>query len=115
MVKVGYDMYIRLLEEATKRLKGEKIAENRDVKLDIAISAKVPNDFVTDEAEKLRIYSKISNIDSIETQRQIVGELKNSYGKLPKEVLHLANVALIKALAMKLPVKHLTIRKNKYS
>ena len=115
MVKVGYDMYIRLLEEATKRLKGEKIAENRDVKLDIAISAKVPNDFVTDEAEKLRIYSKISNIDSIETQRQIVGELKNSYGKLPKEVLQLANVALIKALAMKLTVKHITISKNNYS
>lgn len=115
MVKVGYDMYVRLLEEATKRLKGEKIAENREVKLDIAISAKVPNDFVADEVEKLRIYSKISNIDSIEAQRRIVGELKNSYGKLPKEVLQLANVSLIKSLAQKLGVKHITISKSNYS
>ena len=115
MVKVGYDMYVRLLEEATKRLKGEHIVENKEVKIDIAISAKVPNDFVADEVEKLRIYSKISNIDSIDTQKRVVGELKNSYGKLPKEVLQLANVALIKALAQKVGVKHIVINKNSYT
>lgn len=115
MIKVGYDMYVRLLEEATRRLKGEKVEEKREVKLDIAISAKIPNDFVADEAEKLRIYSKISNIDSIESQKQVVAELKNSYGRLPKEVLQLTNVALIKALAQKVGAKHITINKNNYS
>lgn len=115
MIKVGYDMYVRLLEEATRRLKGENIQVVKDVKIDIAISAKVPNDFVADETEKLRIYSKISNISSLESQKEIVEQLKESYGKLPKEVIQLTNVALIKALALKLGIKHVVINKNNYS
>ena len=109
MVKVGYDMYVRLLEEATKRLKGEKTEVPREVKLDIAINAKVPNEFVSDETEKLKIYSKISNISSIATQKEVISSLKSSYGRLPNEVLQLTNVALLKALAQKLKIKHIVI------
>jgi len=114
MVKVGYDMYVRLLEEATKRLKGEKIESAREVKLDIAINAKVPNDFVSDETEKLKIYSKISNISSVESQKEIIANLKASYGRLPNEVLQLSNVALLKSMAQKLQIKHIVIEKNNY-
>lgn len=115
IIKVGYDMYVKLLEEATKRLNGEKVEQKKEVKLDIAISAKVPNDFVADEAEKIKIYSKISNIDSIEMQKQLVMELKNSYGKLPKEVVQLTNVALLKSIGQKVGVKHIVINKSNYS
>ena len=114
MIKVGYDLYVRLLNEATKRLKGEKTEVIKEVKLDIAISAKVPNDFVSDETEKLKIYSKISNISGLESQKEVIAGLKSSYGKLPSEVLQLTNVALLKALAQKLKIKHIVIDKNNY-
>ncbi len=112
MVKVGYDMYVKLLEETTKRLMGEKVQTSKDVKLDIALSARIPNDFVDDETEKLKIYSKISNITSQQSQKDVVAALKSSYNRLPKEVLQLTNVALIKALAQKLSVKHVVIDKS---
>ena len=111
LVKVGYDMYVKLLEETTKRLMGEKLETAREVKLDIALSARVPNDFVADETEKIKIYSKISNITDQNSQKEVVAGLKSSYNRLPKEVVQLTNVALIKALAQKLNVKHIVIDK----
>ena len=112
IIKVGYDMYIKLLEETTKRLMGEKVEDVRDVKLDIAINAKIPNDFVDDEVEKIKIYSKISNITDEASQKEVISSLKSSYNRLPKEVIQLSNIALIKALCQKLKVKHLVIDKE---
>ncbi len=111
MVKVGYDMYVKLLEETTKRLMGQNVEVAKDVKLDIAINARIPNDFVADETEKLKVYSKISNIVDIQSQKDVVAGLKASYNRLPKEVVQLTNVALIKAMAQKLNIKHIVIDK----
>lgn len=112
MVKVGYDMYVKLLEETTKRLMGQKVQVSKDVKLDIAISARIPNDFVSDETEKLKLYSKIANITDKQSQNDVVAALKSTYNRIPKEVIQLTNVALIKALAEKCGVKHLVIDKQ---
>ena len=115
MIKVGYDMYVRLLEEATKRLKGEEIKVKKDIKIDIAINAEIPKEFVSDESEKLKIYSKISTINSIDSQKMVINQLKASYGKLPKEIIQLTNVALIKALAQEVGIKQIIINKDNYS
>lgn len=112
MIKVGYDMYVKLLEETTKKLMGEEVETAREVKLDIAISARIPNNFVDDETEKLKIYSKISNIVDEASQKSVIAELKSSYNRLPKEVVQLSNVALIKALSQKLGIKHIVIDKE---
>ena len=104
-------MYVKLLEETSKRLMGQKLEVKREVKLDIAINARIPNDFVQDETEKLKIYSKISNITDIQSQKDIIAGLKSNYSRLPKEVIQLSNVALIKSLAQKLNIKHIVIDK----
>ena len=111
MIKIGYDMYVKLLDETTKRLMGKQTQASKEIKLDIALSARIPNDFVQDETEKLKIYSKISNIVDIKSQSEVIAGLKATYNRLPKEVLQLANVALIKSLAQKLDVKHIVIDK----
>ena len=111
MIKIGYDMYVKLLEETTKRLMGQKSNVSREVKLDIAINARIPNDFVEDETEKIKIYSKISNIVDANSQKEVVESLKSSYHRLPKEVIQLTNVALIKAYCQKLSIKHIVIDK----
>ncbi len=112
LVKIGYDMYVKLLEETTKRLMGQKTEVNREVKLDIALNARIPNNFVDDETEKLKIYSKISNITDNISQKEVVAGLKSTYSRLPKEVIQLTNVALIKAYAQKLKIKHIVIDKS---
>lgn len=113
MIKIGYEMYSKLLNDTLKKLKGEKVAIERDIKLDIAITSKIPYAFVADETERLKIIAKISNINSKESARKVLNELLIEYGKLPKEIYTLTNISMIKTLAVKQNIKHITINKNK--
>ena len=112
MIKIGYDMYAKLLNETLRKLRGEKVELERDVKIDVAITSKIPYFFVSEESERLKIIAKISNITSKETAREVINELIITYGKLPKEIYNLTNLALLKALAIKQKVKQITINKN---
>ncbi len=112
MIKIGYDTYARLLSETIKRLKGEKVETAREVKLDIAITSKIPYSFISDEAERLKIIAKISNIIDKTSAKTILNELAINYGKLPKEIYNLTNLAIVKAYAKKNDVKTITITKN---
>ncbi len=112
MLKIGYDTYARLLSETIKRLKGEKVETAREVKLDIAITSKIPYSFISDEAERLKIIAKISNITDKTSAKNVLNELAINYGKLPKEIYNLTNLAIIKAYAKKNNVKTITITKN---
>lgn len=115
MVKIGYDMYTKLLNDTLKRLKGEKVEADRDIKIDIAITSKIPYSFIEDETERLKIIAKLSNITNKENAKKIINELLIEYGKLPKEIYTLANITLMKSLAQKQKAKHIKINKNQMS
>ena len=115
MVKIGYEMYSKLLNDTLKRLRGEKVDVERDVKIDIAITSKIPYNFVDDETERLKIIAKISNIKDKNSARNVLNELLAEYGKLPNEIYQLANVSLLKALAIKQKVKQIILNKSKMS
>ena len=115
MIKIGYDMYSKLLNETLRKLRGEKVEIEREIKIDIAITSKIPYSFVEDEGERLKIIAKLSNITSKDSARAVLNEFIAQYGKLPPEIYHLANISLLKALAQKQKVKHIIINKNKMS
>lgn len=113
MIKIGFDLYSKLLNDTLKRLKGEKVEIEREIKIDIALPSKIPYSFIADETERLKIIAKISNISSKEHARSVLNDLLNEYGKLPPEIHHLTNVALMKTMASKQNVKQITITKTK--
>lgn len=109
MVKIGYEMYTKLLNDTLKRLQGEKVEIERDVKIDIALSSIIPHNFVDEESDRLQIIAKISNITTKEDAKKLLNELLLQYGKLPKEIYQLTNIAIIRALAIKQNVKQITL------
>ena len=113
MIKIGYDMYSKLLNETLRKLKGENVEVEREIKIDIAIPSKIPYSFVADETERLKIIAKISNIANKDHARNVLNDLLNEYGKLPQEIYHLTNIALLKAIATKQKVKQITITKQR--
>ena len=115
MIKIGYDMYTKLLNDTLRKLKGEKVELERDIKIDISIPSKIPYTFVADETERLKIIAKISNITNKDTARSVLNDLLAEYGKLPTEIHHLTNIALLKAVATKQNVKTITITANRMS
>ena len=113
MIKIGFDMYSKLLNETLRKLKGEKVEIEREVKIDVSLPSKIPYSFIADETERLKIIAKISNISSKDHARSVLNDLLNEYGKLPSEIHHLTNVALMKTLATKQNVKQILITKNR--
>lgn len=112
MVKIGYEMYTKLLNDTIKRLNGENVEVEREVKIDISLSSRIPYDFVSEESERLKIISRISSITDKQSARDILNELIVTYGKLPKEIYQLANVAIIRAQAAKQKIKTITLKKT---
>lgn len=113
MIKIGYDLYTKLLNDTLRKLKGEKVEIEREVKIDVAIPSKIPFTFIAEETERLKVIAKISNITNKDNARTILNDLLSEYGKLPVEIYHLANISLLKAVATKQKVKTISITPNR--
>ncbi len=100
--KVGYDMFTKLLAEAVKELKGEKIENTNDVLVKIAIDAFIPEEYIATSEERMVAYKRISALDDEASVEKLKLDFVNSFGNIPKEVLSLIDVALVRKLAQKL-------------
>lgn len=103
--KVGYDLYVKLLNEAVSEIKGEKVEEAKEVKIFISLNAHLPKEYVAGDENRISCYSKISKISCMEDITKLEEEFENIYGKMPKETLQLCFVAMIKNMSQKLGVK----------
>lgn len=112
IAKVGYDMFVKLLDEEVKEVKGEKVNKTRDVKLEISLSAFISEDYIASDEQRIEYYTRISEISSREELLSITQSLKDGYGELPDEVLNLCKVAYLRNLAGHFDLTK--IRVNKY-
>ena len=114
MVKVGYDLYYKLLGIALKEIKGEKQNALKDVRLDVMISALVPESFVPNEAERLKMIAEISSLDDENAVSSYLLNLKETNGYVPKEVENLAKISLLKNFAQACGARQVSITENAY-
>ena len=100
MMTVGYELYCKMIDEALRRLKGEKVQETeKEVVIDIRTDAFIPSDYITDENVRLDIYKRISGIASDRDIEDVAEELTDRFGEVPKQVDSLMKVAFIKEQA----------------
>ena len=112
MQKVGYDMYVRLLEEATKEISGKGVHDAKEIKMELVLDAYISEEYIPSQEERIIFYNKISNISTQEEFNQVVKQLQESNGDLPVEVENLCKVALLKNLAGNFNVKKVKINSN---
>ena len=112
IAKVGYDMFVKLLDEQVKEIKGQKVVTKNDVKLEIALSAFISEDYVADSEKRIEFYTKISEINSQAEMNDILIALEDGYGQVPKEVKNLCLVALLKNLAGNFEIEKIKIDKE---
>ena len=114
MEAVGYDMYLRLLNEAIAEQKGEALPPSpEDCLVDISIDAFIPDHYIENLSQRIDCYRKIASIGNEEDSRDVIDELIDRYGDPPKSVLGLVNVALTRNTASKLGIKEITQRGDK--
>lgn len=109
MESVGYDMYCRLLDEAVRELKGEPVKQaDEDTAIDINLSAYIDNTYIEVETQKIEMYKKIASIQDEQDAVDIVDELTDRYGDIPKPVYNLISISTIKAMAGQLGFSSVT-------
>lgn len=98
---IGYDLYVKFLQEAVSKASGKEIKENKsnDVYIDIKVDAYIPNSYISDQSQKIEIYKRIAKIENSHDYDILVEDLIDIYGDIPIMVDNIMYVSLIKSLA----------------
>jgi transcription-repair coupling factor (superfamily II helicase) len=104
---VGFEFYTQMIENAVKELKGEEITEEITPEIHFHLPAFIPEIFVTDPGERLRLYRRLSLCRSNDEVERIGEELADRFGQVPAEAFHLLEVIKVKILLTKLSIKKL--------
>jgi len=102
---VGYDLYIKLLNEAVLEERGEKGSERFESQIIISLSAHIPEHYVKSSAARMEMYKKISFIETRDERDDLYDEFADRFGEVPRTVERLLDVALAKALAERARIK----------
>ena len=99
MLSVGYDMYLKLLEEAVLEEKGEKLPKKAECPADLNVSAGISEKYVSSGQQRMDLYRRIALIRSEEDCNDMIAEMIDRYGDPPPEVLTLASIAMMRSEA----------------
>ena len=107
---VGYDMYIKLLNEAVLEEKGEPKKQKTECKLELSLSAYLPEKYISSSSLRMEMYKRIALILSHEDALDISDELLDRFGEYPSEVDNLLKAAELKALCERVDIERVVQR-----
>ncbi len=98
---VGFEMYLRLLEEAVALAKGQPVREEQPppVIVELSLDAYLPVDYVRDEIERVDLYRRASGVHTLAELDDLAEELQERFSELPEPALNLLGLSRIKLLA----------------
>lgn len=116
MEQVGYDMYCKLLEEVIHEMQGkgtlQETSEEQDIQIDISVSSYIPDSYIENGSQKIEMYQDIALCRTEEDIQNVIDEMIDRYGAMPKEVENLLEVARIKELAKKAHIVKISQKKD---
>jgi transcription-repair coupling factor (superfamily II helicase) len=115
ILSVGFDMYMRLLDEAVAEMSSseEEREEAPEVYLELDYSGYIPDEYIRDSTEKMEIYKLIASIASEQDLERVVAELNDRFGPLPDEVSSLLSIAELRIICAKLHITRLRERRGR--
>ncbi|MBM3762452.1 MAG: transcription-repair coupling factor [Acidobacteria bacterium] len=111
---VGFDMYIKMLEEAVREMKGEEVPLEIHSTLNLGIEIRIPASYIPDDNQRLRAYKKIADAKTREVADEIVAEFADRYGPVPPEVKLLVDFGQAKNLAQNIGVESVERRQGMF-
>ena len=103
METVGYDMYLRLLDESISEMKGELPKRgDYETSVEFKTGAYIDSGYISDEDQRIDMYRSIASVDDDDGAMDIRDELIDRYGDIPDETVRLIDIALIKNRAASL-------------
>lgn len=100
---LGFDLYTKMLERTIAEMRGEEIADEVSVSINLGVDVSIPKDFIQDTSQRLRTYKRISSADNDELAA-IRAEVEDRYGRLPRSVENLFEYANLRKLGEQLRI-----------
>ena len=110
--QVGYDTYCNLLDEVVREIQGEKVIPEIDVQIDLDVTSYIPDEYISDSSQKIEMYQDIALCKNEEDIQNVVDEMIDRFGNMPKEIENLLDIARIKTLCKKLNISKVQGRRN---
>ena len=102
---IGFEMYMKLLEQAVRELKGEELLDDVRAVVNLRVDLKIDPSYVPEMNQRLMIYRKIADARTDDELDQILIELRDRYGPLPETVEHLEQYGRIRIMADRLGIE----------
>ncbi len=112
LMSVGYDLYLKLLEEAVLEERGEEQRIETECSADLTVNANIPERYVSSPEQRMDLYRRIAAIRSNDDASDLLDELLDRYGEVPKPVLALLDVALLRAAAARAGISDITQKRD---
>ncbi|MDR1301583.1 MAG: transcription-repair coupling factor [Treponema sp.] len=107
---VGFDLYLKLLDEAVNRLKDDQYEADTETLLELEYSGFIPDTYIDSAQEKMEVYKKIAAVRDKDDLEQVYAELQDRFGPLPEEAASLLALAEIRIICRELAVASLKER-----
>src|SRR5688572_33415295 len=101
----SFEMYMKLLEETIRELKGEDLEDDLRATVNLKVDFRLDESYVPDMNQRLMIYRRIAAARSEDEIGRIVDEVRDRYGPTPTAVLNLADFGRIRVLADSLGIE----------
>ena len=112
LMTVGYDLYLKLLEEAVLEERGEEKKIEAECSADLTLNANIPKRYISSPEQRMDLYRRIAAIRTNDDASDLMDELIDRYGEPPRPVLALLDVALLRAAAAKAGVSDITQKQD---
>jgi transcription-repair coupling factor (superfamily II helicase) len=106
---IGYELYLRLVDQAVAELRGEEWHEEVNPEINVAIPAYLPGEYIADTDVRLHLYRRLSGLKEESDLEAMVEEMKDRFGALPPEAVNLIRVMSVRLLLKKMGILRLDV------
>ena len=99
---IGFDLYMEMLQEAIKEIRGQEIPQVDDTQIDLKVTAMIPADYISDLEQKMSAYRSVAAADTKQELTNIAAEWHDRYGEIPKPAAQLFRIVELKQIAKQL-------------
>ena len=112
IVAIGFDLYSQFLSDSVKEASGQTVAERPATEVDLKVSAFFPNTYIPDAAQRIALYKRLMNVDSLEEIQNLEEEISDRFGRFPRPVQTLLAVVRIRFLASCLGIQKIQAKEE---
>lgn len=112
IASIGYELYMKMTEQAISELKGEDYQQEINPEINVDFSAYLPEEYVSDIDLRLNIYRRLSSLKEEEDLNKMIDEIKDRFGPFPEAVKNLLNVMEVRLMMKQKSMIRLDVKED---